>query len=244
MGVLAAGFAAGGVNSIVGSGSLITFPTLLATGLPPVLANVSNTVGIAPGSVSSVVGYRRELAGQRRRALGFGACSTVGSVIGAVLLLTLPGGVFEAVVPVLILLSAVLIAIQPWVVARLADRRGRSLRAAGALGVFLTGVYGGYFGAAQGVILIALLGIVVDDELQRLNGLKNVLAAIANVVSAVVFIAVTHVDWTAAGLLAVSSIAGAQAGALAGRRIPPKPLRATIAVAATAVGVLLLVRGT
>lgn len=242
VGVLAAGFAAGGVNSIVGSGSLLTFPTLLAVGLPPVLANVSNTVGIAPGSLSSVVGYRRELTGQRRRCLGYGACTTVGAVIGGILLLTLPGSVFESVVPVLILFSAALIAVQPWVVRRLTNRQGRRLGVLGAAGVFLTGVYGGYFGAAQGVILIALLGIVLDDELQRLNGLKNVLAATANVVGAVLFIAVTHIDWTAALLLGLSSVVGAQVGAAAGRRIPPKPLRATIVVVATAVAIVLLVR--
>lgn len=241
--MFAAGFVAGGVNSIVGSGSLLTFPTLLAFGYPPVLANVSNTVGIAPGSVSGVVGYRRELAGQARRCIGFGSATTVGAVIGGILLLELPGSVFESVVPALVLLSAVLVALQPWLVRRLAGTRAGRLNAAGVVGVFLTGVYGAYFGAAQGVLLIALLGIVLEDHLQRINALKNVLASIANGVGALLFVAATHIAWGAAAIIAVGSIIGAQVGAHVGRRLPAKPLRWTIVVVGTAVAIILFVRG-
>lgn len=228
---------------MVGSGSLVTFPTLLAFGYPSVLANVTNTVGIWPGSVSGVVGYRRELSGQRWRCVTYGGFSAVGAVLGAILLLALPGSVFAALVPVLILLACLLIAGQPWLVGRLAEVKPGPLRGAGIVGVFLTGVYGGYFGAAQGVILIALLGIVIDDELQRLNALKNVLAGIANVVAAVVFVAVSHVAWAAAGLIAVGSVIGGQVGARYGRRIPARALRRTIVVVGTAVAIVLFIRG-
>lgn len=242
VGIVAAGFAAGGINAVVGSGSLITFPTLLAFGYPSVLANVSNTVGIFPGSISGVVGYRAELGGQLRRCVRLGAATTVGAIIGAILLLTLPGSVFTAVVPVLILLACVLIAFQPWLVRKLAGVHARNLGIAGFVGVFSTGVYGGYFGAAQGVILIALLSVVLDDSLQRLNALKNVLAAIANLVSAVVFVLVTDVAWSAALLIAAGSIVGGQVGARVGRRIPAQALRWTIVTVGVAVAAVLLAR--
>jgi hypothetical protein len=243
LGILAAGFAAGGINTIVGSGSLITFPTLLAFGFPPVVANVSNTVGLALGAGSGVVGYRRELKGQLRRCLTFGTATTIGALIGGVLLLTLPSSVFAAVVPALILLACMLIAVQPMLVGRLTREHGHGLSVIGLAGVLLTGIYGGYFGAAQGVILIALLGIVLDDHMQRINALKNVLAGLANVVAALLFISVTHIAWAAAGLLAVSSIVGAQVGAHYGRRIPPRVLRWTIVGVGTSVAIVLFVRG-
>jgi uncharacterized membrane protein YfcA len=241
--VLAAGMVAGAVNTIVGSGSLVTFPTLLAVGYPSVLANVTNTVGLVPGSVSGAIGYRPELAGQRRRCLTFGTCSALGSLTGGLLLLRLPGTVFAAVVPVLILLSCALIALQP----RLkrpsgSGPPGRRRLAGGLLGVYLAGVYGGYFGAAQGVILVGLLGLVVDDGLQRINALKNVLAAVVNGTAAVLFICVTHIAWLPAALLAAGSVAGALIGARVGRRIPDTALRATIVVVGTAVAIILFLR--
>ncbi|MCL2542670.1 MAG: sulfite exporter TauE/SafE family protein [Nocardioidaceae bacterium] len=238
--VTAAGVVAGGVNTIVGSGSLLTFPTLLAVGYSPVVANVSNTVGICGGTISGTFGYRRELRGQRRRALGFGSASLLGAIVGVVLLLRLPGSVFASVVPVLILLACALIAAQPWIARRLAGVRTQHLGIAGYVGIFLTGVYGGYFGAAQGVILMALLGLVMDDDLQRLNALKNVLAGIVNVVAAVLFIALTHVAWTAALLILAGSLVGGRIGAHYGRRIPPQVLRWTIVVVGTAVGLIML----
>ena len=174
-----AAFLAGTINTIVGSGSLITFPTLLAIGYSPVIANVSNTIGITFGSMSGAVGYRRELGGQRRRATVLGSASLVGGITGGVLLLTLPSSVFDAVVPVLIILAVVLVILQPRLSRFVAERRSRTVEHGGVelwIGIFLTGVYGGYFGAAQGVILLSLLGIFIADTLQRLNGVKNVLA--------------------------------------------------------------------
>ena len=239
--VLGVGLAAGTLNTIVGSGSLITFPTLLALGYPPVVANVSNTVGLVTGSISGAVGYRRELEGQRPRVRVLGIASLAGGLTGGVLLLALPASVFRNVVPALILLAAVLVAVQPRLARRLAAGEGPARPNGGPLlfvAVLLTGIYGGYFGAAQGVILIALLGIFIDDGLQRLNALKNVLAALVNGIAAVLFVFFADVDWAVAGLLAAGAIAGGQLGATLGRRIPPAWLRAVIVV----VGVVVAVR--
>jgi uncharacterized membrane protein YfcA len=235
-GVLLAGLAAGTINTVVGSGTLISFPTLLAFGVPPVTANVSNTIGLTPGSLSGAWGYRRELAGQRARAVRLGAGSLVGGLAGALLLLVLPSSAFDAIVPVLIALGVLLVVlgprIQAVVVARAAHRGG--LPETGAPWVWSAvtgvGVYGGYFGAAQGVLLMAILGIGVDDTLQRQNAMKNVLAFVANAVAAVGFIAVALVIWTAAGLVAVGSVMGGQVGSTIGRRLPPTALRVIIVV--------------
>lgn len=240
--IAAAGLAAGTINTIVGSGSLITFPTLLGVGYHAVIANVSNTIGLVPGSVSGAIGYRRELAGQRRRILMLLPAAVIGGVLGAVLLLAEPGA-FRSVVPVLILVAVALVLVQPHV-ARWRAARGRIAEHPGPIlhsGVFLTAIYGGYFGAAQGVILLALLGITLDDDLQRLNGVKNVLAAVVNAVAAVFFIARTDVAWAAALILLVSSSVGGQLGAHVGRRIPPNFLRVAIALVGTAVAIKLLV---
>jgi uncharacterized membrane protein YfcA len=245
--ILLAGLAAGTINTVVGSGTLITFPTLLAFGVPPVTANVSNTIGLVPGSLSGVVGYRRELRGQRSRVLRLASASVVGSAIGAVLLLVLPSGAFEAIVPVLILAGCVLVLLGPRISAWVARRHEHlgGLPEYGAWWVWplvlLTGVYGGYFGAAQGVLLMAVMGIGIEETLQRLNGVKNVLAALANTVSGLIFAVVADVDWKVVGLIAVSSAVGAQIGATYGRRLPPAGLRAFIVlVGAVALAAFLL----
>jgi uncharacterized protein len=240
--IVGVGLAAGTINTIVGSGSLITFPTLLAFGFSPIVANVSNTVGLVPGSLSGVVAYRRELEGQRRRLAVLGTASVTGGITGAVLLLSLPGSVFRHVVPVLILVACLLVAIQPRLARRLSGRE-ESPSHGGVplfLGVFATGVYGGYFGAAQGVILMSLLGIFLEDHLQRLNATKNVLALVTNSVSAVVFIIVTHIAWEAAALIAAGSVVGGQIGGVLGRRIPPALLRVVIIVVGVTAAVVLL----
>ena len=242
--VIGAGFLAGTINTIVGSGSLITFPTLLAIGYSPVVANVSNTVGISFGSMSGVVGYRRELGGQRRRTMILGAASLIGGITGGVLLLTLPSSVFDDVVPVLILLAVVLVILQPRLSRLVAERRSRVVEHGGVelwLGVFLTGIYGGYFGAAQGVILLSLLGIFIADTLQRLNAVKNVLALIANGVAAVLFVFFADVAWLPVVLIAVGSVLGAQLGATVGRRLPAPALRGLIVVVGLVAAVKLLV---
>jgi len=241
--IFAAGLAAGTINAIVGSGSLITFPTLLALGYPPVLANVSNTIGLVPGSASGVVAYRRELEGQRSRLVKLGAASVCGAVTGAILLLALPSSVFKAAIPGLVLLATVLMAIQPRVSTWLAARGERHVHGGAPLlvGVFLTGIYGGYFGAAQGVILISLLAIFIDDGLQRLNGTKNVLALIVNGVAALMFILFATVSWSVVVLIAAGSTIGGQLGGHYGRRLPAEVLRVCIVVVGLSVTIILFV---
>jgi uncharacterized membrane protein YfcA len=245
--VALAGVAAGTINTVVGSGTLITFPTLLAFGVPPVTANVSNTVGLVPGSLSGVVGYRRELAGQRSRVLRLGSGSLLGGVAGALLLLWLPSSAFDAIVPALILLGVVLVILGPRIqrgVAARAESRG-GIPDHGVWWVWpavaAAGIYGGYFGAAQGVLLMAILGIGVADSMQRHTATKNVLALLVNAVAAAVFVAVADVDWAVAGLIALGSVVGGQLGAGVGRRLPPALLRAVIAVVGLTALVALMV---
>jgi uncharacterized protein len=240
--LLLAGVAAGTINTVVGSGSLVTFPALLAFGYPPVTANITNNLGVLPGSISGAVAYRRELRGQRPRVLRLGAASLVGGLGGALLLLWLPAAAFAAIVPALILLACVLVILQPWLRRRTAARE-RPLGHPGVArvgGVFFSGLYGGYFGAAQGVLLMAILGIVIADDLQRLNALKNVLVAVANTSAAIVFIIRGGIAWDAAAVIAVGSIAGGQIGARIGRRLPA-PLYRTVIVAVGLIAVWKLV---
>ncbi len=245
-GVIAgAGLVAGCINSVVGSGTLVTFPVLLALGYPPVTANVSNGLGLVPGSLSGAFGYRRELKGQGRRLLRFASVAVLGAITGALLLLVLPADAFEAVVPVLIVVALVLVLLQPLIARRLAERGADRHPHGGVpllVAVFGTAVYGGYFGAAQGVILLAFLGILMDEPLQRLNGIKNVFVALANLVSGVVFVFVADVAWAVVGLLAAGSIVGGLIGARIGRRLRPFWLRAAIVVVGTVAIVLLVIR--
>ena len=240
--VLAAGLIAGAINAIVGSGSLITFPTLLAIGLPPVTANVSNTIGLVPGGVSGTIGYRRELVGQRERLVSLGAAGLLGGTVGAGLLLVLPPEAFERIVPFLVLFAAGVTAVQPALTQRLEHIRSRPAHdnPLVVLAVFLTAIYGGYFGAGQGVILLALLLLLINDDPQRLNGLKNAVILGVNAIAALIFAVVAPVDWFAVLLLAVSSIVGGQLGATVGRRLSPTALRIAIVVLGTVVGLRLL----
>ncbi|WP_188188649.1 sulfite exporter TauE/SafE family protein [Nonomuraea sp. SYSU D8015] len=240
--VCAAGVLAGAINAVVGSGSLITFPALVAVGVDPITANVSNTVGLVPGSFTGAYGYRAELLGQRARLLRLGAASAAGALIGGILLLFLDPDVFEYVVVALIALACVLVLAQPTLNRRLAERRQHTHPHGGAalwLGVLAAGVYGGYFGAAQGVLLIGLLGSFLDDHLQRVNAAKNVLALVVNAVAAVLFVIVADVDWQAVLAVALGAVAGGYLGATLGRRIPSSVLRGIIvAVGVTAIIVL------
>lgn len=234
--VAAAGIVAGVLNTVVGSGTLITFPVLLGVGLPPLTANVSNGLGLVPGSLLGAIGYRDELAGQAQRVRKLGVASTIGAVIGAVLLLVLPADAFSAVVPILIVIALVLVVLQPWLARRLAAKRADGTDAAPKdgwllfLGVFATGMYGGYFGAAQGVLLLGLMGVVLTESLQRINAIKNVLAMLANLASGVVFIFVAHISWLAVVLIAAGSAVGGVIGARVGRKLPPVALRGLIVV--------------
>jgi uncharacterized membrane protein YfcA len=241
--ILVAGVWAGTINTVVGSGTLITFPVLLAFGVSPVTANVSNTIGLVPGSLSGAWGYRAELAGQRRRILRWAVPAVLGGIAGAVLLLVLPSSAFDAIVPALIGLGVLLVVLGPRISARVAVRaavRG-GLPDHGAPWVwpamFGVGVYGGYFGAAQGVLLLAILGIGVTDTLQRHNAAKNLISAVINGTAALIFMVVADVDWAIAGLIAAGAIVGGQLGAKVGRRLPPNVLRGVIVV----VGVVALI---
>ncbi len=236
-----AGLAAGTINTVVGSGTLITFPVLLAFGYAPVTANVSNTIGLVPGSASGAFGYRRELVGQRSRALRLGTMSVAGGITGAVLLLVLPSSAFKAIVPVFIAIALILTLLQPRIAALLAKREidlERRGSIATPIAIYFTGVYGGYFGAAQGILLLAILGVALDQDLHRTNALKNVLAGLVNGVAGIYFIFAAHVDWGPAAIIAASSILGAQLGARYGRRLPPGALRGLIVV----VGIFAIVR--
>ena len=239
--IAAAGMAAGAINTLVGSGTLITFPVLLAFGYSPVTANVSNNVGLVPGSVAGAIGYRRELEGQRTRALRFAAASALGGITGAVLLLVLPDDAFDAIVPVFIAIALVSVVVQPRL-DRLVEERRPPPDAHGTglarVLVYFAGVYGGYFGAAQGILLLAILGLALPDDLQRVNALKNVLAGVVNGVAAVIFILVADVAWGPAALIAAGSVVGAQLAARYGRRMSPQALRAVI----VAVGIAAIVQ--
>jgi uncharacterized membrane protein YfcA len=242
--ICAAGLAAGMVNAVAGSGTLVTFPVLLAFGYAPVVANVSNTVGLAPGNASGAIGYRRELAGQsRRRVLPLALVSLAGGILGAVLLLVLPASAFAAIVPAFIAVALLLIVFGPrlarWLESR-GRRRATEPGSPSTAAVFLSGVYGGYFGAAQGILVLAILGLVLDEELQRINALKVVLVGIVNLVSGIVFVFAAHVAWGAAGLIALGSLPGGLLGARYGRRLPGTALRAIVVIVGTAAIIHLL----
>ncbi|MGI8556762.1 MAG: sulfite exporter TauE/SafE family protein [Solirubrobacteraceae bacterium] len=235
--ILAAGAAAGAINAVVGSGTLITFPVLLAFGYSPVLANVSNNIGLVPGALSGLHGYRRELRGQRDRLIRFGAASLLGGALGASALLLLPASSFRAIVSVFIALALVLILLQPRLDAWLEPRRAAGPSDGGkpaVLAVLASGVYGGYFGGAQGILLLAILGLSVRETLQRINGLKIALAMSVNLVASVIFVFAAQVAWTPALLIAAGSVLGGQLGARAGRRLEPRFLRAVIVLVGVA----------
>ncbi|NHN54866.1 sulfite exporter TauE/SafE family protein [Calidifontibacter sp. DB0510] len=246
--ILLAGMAAGTINTIVGSGTLVTFPTLLAFGYPAVAANVSNSLGLVAGGISGTIGYRKELAGAGADIRRLAPMSFLGAITGALLLIWLPASAFDAIVPVLILLGIVLVIagprLQQWAKAHHADHESTGRRVALGLGVFGAGVYGGYFGAAQGVLLIGLMSVLMAAPLQRINGLKNVLSTIVNAVAALTFlvIALDKVDWAVAGLIAAGSLIGGVIGARVGRRLHPNVLRAFIVIVGVVTVVWLLTK--
>lgn len=240
--ILLAGVGAGAINAIVGSGTLITFPTLVAMGYPPVTATMSNAVGLVAGSVSGTWGYRRELRGQWNRLRWQIPASVLGAVVGAWLLLHLPDTVFSQVVPVLLIAALVLVVIGPriqtWARQR-AEKSGRSAdevstrrMAALVASTFAIGVYGGYFTAAQGIMLVGAMGVLLPDSVQRTNAAKNLLALLVNFVAALAYtlVAFDRVNWPVAGLIAGGSLIGGWLGAHYGRRLSPNALRATIVV--------------
>lgn len=248
--VTVAGFAAGGINAVVGSGTLVSFPVLLAVGLPPLPATITNSLGLIAGNLTGSIGYRRELRGQRGLLLRLLPASILGALTGAFLLLHLPAAAFDAVVPVLIGIAVVLVAVHPLVQRRVAGGHGsadlrplRGRRLVGLLaGAYATGTYGGYFAASQGVLQIGIFGFLLRESLQRLNAIKNVLTLAVNTVAAGAYVVVApdRIDWTAAGLMTAGSLLGGVVGSRYGRRLPPVVLRSAIVVLGlTAIGVLL-----
>ena len=237
-----AGMAAGAINSLVGSGTLITFPTLVTLGFPPVTATMSNAIGLVAGGMSGTLGYRSELAGQWDRLRWQIPASLTGAAIGAFLLLHLPERVFIQVVPVLLILALILVVTGPRIQAyarRRAEEAGRSAdhvspgrMAALVFGTFLVGIYGGYFTAAQGILLIGVMGALLPEDIQRMNAAKNLLSWLVNIVAAVGYtlVAFDRISWPTAGLIAAGSLVGGWLGAHYGRRLSPTALRAAIVV--------------
>jgi uncharacterized protein len=237
-----AGFGAGAINALVGSGTLITFPTLVALGYPPVTSTMSNAVGLVAGSVSGTWGYRAELRGQWDRLRWQIPASLAGAVLGAYLLLHLPEKVFIRIVPVLLVLALVLVVIGPWIQSwarRRAEEAGRSPEHITSarmtvlvLGTFAVGVYGGYFTAAQGILLVGVMGALLPESVQRMNAAKNLLTLVVNLVAAVAYtlVAFDRISWPVAGVIAVGSLLGGVVGARYGRQLSSNALRATIVV--------------
>jgi uncharacterized protein len=248
--LLLAGFAASAVNAVAGGGSLITFPTLVAIGLPPVAANVTNSLAVSPGYVSSVYGSRddlAEVARKRGRAelLRLLPTAIVGTAAGCVLLLSTPERAFELIVPFLVLGAAAVLAFQQrlrQLVGHPRDLEENRQRLATHATVALGAVYGGYFGAALGVMLVAVLGLVLDETLAHITALKNAISAVVGVVTVVAFGVFGPVNWAAVGVLVPATILGGYAGSRLARRLPANLLRGIIVVAGVVVGVILLAR--
>ncbi|MEJ2868430.1 sulfite exporter TauE/SafE family protein [Actinomycetospora sp. OC33-EN08] len=230
--IAVAGVWAGTINTVVGSGTLVTFPVLVALGFPPVTATTSNAIGLITGTITGAYGYRSELRGHGPRLVRYGVASLFGAIGGTVLLLSLPADAFETIVPVLVGAAVVLVAVQPLLTRRLRDRDTGSTGRPWLLYplIFLVGVYGGYFTAAQGIMLVGIMGLLLDDPLQRLNAFKNALAAVVNLVAGAIYAFVAPIDWTVVLILAISSTVGGLLGARIGRRLSPVVLRVVIVV--------------
>ena len=227
-----AGLWAGLINTVVGSGTLVTFPVLVALGYPPVTATTSNAIGLITGSITGAVGYRSEMAGHGRRVARYAVASLLGAVGGTVLLLSLPADAFETVAPILVGISVILVLVQPVLSRRLSARVAVDRKDTPLLYVliFLVGIYGGYFTAAQGIMLVGVMGLLLTDPLQRLNAFKNTLTAVVNLVAGLIYAFVAPISWPVVFVLAVSSIIGGLLGASIGRRLSPTVLRAVIVV--------------
>ncbi|MBK0870042.1 MAG: sulfite exporter TauE/SafE family protein [Saccharopolyspora sp.] len=236
------GFLSGAINAVAGGGSLLVFPALLATGMPPLIANVTNSVAQGPGFVGAAVSQRADLGGARRRLVLTSVAAAIGSVIGCVLLLILPGAVFDAVVPALIALSAVLMAFQNTIRRWLGQpAEGGPDRTWGlTIGIFLASIYGGYFGGARSVIFIAVLVLAVNDSMRRLNALKSWLGLIGSAVTFAVYALIAPVDWIAVLTLVPTTVLGGFAGGKIAQRLPATLLRYVVVVIAAGVAVYMV----
>ena len=235
------GAAASAVNTAAGGGVFLTYAVLLANGLSPLAANVTNTVGSVTGALGGAYGYRRELRGQGGRLLRLLPSCALGSLAGVALLLVLPAAVFAAVAPALVLLACLLVGLQPWLRRQLAGgaaTRWLPLQA----GVFLCGMYGGYFGAGNSVLVLAVLGTLLREVLQRVNALKGTLVGVANATAAVPLALLAPVSWPAAGALAVGYVSGGLLGARLARRLSEPVLRAVVVVVGVVVAAVLQFR--
>ena len=238
-----AGLWAGLINAVVGSGTLVTFPVLVALGYPPVTATTSNAIGLITGTITGAVGYRSELEGHGRRVARYSVASMFGAIGGTVLLLKLPPDAFETIVPVLVGISVILVMVQPLLSRRLSNRAAVDRTGSPLLYVliFLVGVYGGYFTAAQGIMLVGVMGLFLADPLQRLNAFKNTLAAVVNLVAGAIYAFVAPVSWPVVAVLAISSTIGGALGASVGKRLSPTVLRGVIVVIGVVAVVHLLI---
>ncbi len=238
---------AGVVNALAGGGTLITFPALTALGLPAVAANVTNTIALAPGHLGATLAQRHDLAGQRARVVRLVPAALLGGLAGGLLLLYTSERVFRHLVPFLILLASALLAVQEPVRAWLLRRLGRgshaSHEALAVLPVFAASVYGGYFGAGLSVIVLAALGLLVDDSLTRLNAAKQTVGFAANAAAAALFVFSGQVNWTAGLVMAVAAVGGGVIGGRLAGRIRPGTLRAVVVSVGFVVGTVYLVRG-
>lgn len=249
--IATAGFLAGALNAAAGGGTLITFPVLVWLGIPPITANISSSVGLLPGYLGGGLAYRRELKVQKSRIKTFSIVSIVGGVIGAFLLLSTSSAVFSGIVPFLVLGSAGLLAIQPPMSAflkkrQLAKGRDESTSATkpvvsgwAQIGVFIGAIYGSYFGAGLGVMLLAVLAFTVEDKLQNLNGLKTLLSLLINFIGVVVFVSTGSLDWGVVGVIAPAAFLGGTIGGSLARRLPPVVLRLVVVVFAVVSGISL-----
>jgi uncharacterized membrane protein YfcA len=257
--ILAAGFWAGMINVVVGSGTLVTFPTLLLFGYPPLVANVSNNIGLVGGGITGTFGYRRELAGRGRELRRLLPASVLGGITGALLLLVLPDDAFRMIVPALITLGLIMVVWGPALQRRASRGRDtgtdathgrlatltRPRLAAVVAGVYLLGIYGGYFGAAQGVLIVGLMSALTAEGIQSITGLKNLLTTAVNGIAAVTFLLISpeSVDWTVVALIAAGATLGGVVGARFGRRLPPLLMRALIVVVGVAAIARMVVAG-
>ena len=239
-----AGLVAGGVNAVAGGGSLLLFPALVASGYSTLAANVTNSVALWPGYVGGVVGFRRELGGQRGRVVSLSLTCVLGAVAGCVLLLATPVSAFDLIVPFLVLAASLLLAVQPRVSAMVGPPTPETPTKASVLypAVFLGAVYGGYFGGALGVILLGVLALTVHDTLRRLNALKAVLQFVVASVTVLVFAAFGPVDWAAVAVIAPASLIGGYLGARVASRLDDRVLRWAVVVFGVVVAVVLFIR--